>query len=309
MNTRLSALRAFTLIELLVVIAVIAILASLLLTSLSQSKARAHTIVCLGNLRQMTLGFKVAVDNDAGRFWTGFNLETGTIVEQSHHIQNGQAQWWADDWGKPARGSICPAAPERAKLARTVLPNYHPPETYPGAVDTAWAVDVPFGWFWWGQNAHDAPRARQPAGSYGPNIWITGGWWGRNETGLQQPERYETEDQIRDASLAPLFADGGNPWWWRLLPGEGPRATDPPAENLRAGWLSGRPGVMAAYNLPRHGSRPRNVSTNHPAALKLPGAINVAFYDGHAETVKLDRLWQLTWHENYQAPAKRPGLR
>jgi prepilin-type processing-associated H-X9-DG protein len=30
-----------------------------------------------------------------------------------------------------------------------------------------------------------------------------------------------------------------------------------------------------------------------PVTQKLPGAINVAFYDGHAELMKLDRLWQL----------------
>ena len=40
----------------------------------------------------------------------------------------------------------------------------------------------------------------------------------------------------------------------------------------------------------------------------LPGAINAAFFDGHVELVKLDDLWQLYWHKNYQPPAKRPGL-
>jgi hypothetical protein len=35
--------------------------------------------------------------------------------------------------------------------------------------------------------------------------------------------------------------------------------------------------------------------------------VNVAFFDGHGELVKLDRLWQLYWHVDYQPPAKRPG--
>jgi prepilin-type processing-associated H-X9-DG protein len=64
---------------------------------------------------------------------------------------------------------------------------------------------------------------------------------------------------------------------------------------------------MAAFTIPRHGSRPSNVSTNHSPKVLLPGAINVAFHDGHVEQVKLERLWQLYWHRNYAPPARRPG--
>ena len=60
--------------------------------------------------------------------------------------------------------------------------------------------------------------------------------------------------------------------------------------------------------IPRHGSRPNPVPRNWPAERPLPGAVNVAFIDGHGELVKLDRLWLLSWHVDYEAPAKRPGL-
>ena len=39
----------------------------------------------------------------------------------------------------------------------------------------------------------------------------------------------------------------------------------------------------------------------------LPGAINIAFVDGHSELVKLERLWSLDWHKGWVTPAKRPG--
>jgi hypothetical protein len=178
------------------------------------------------------------------------------------------------DYYKVNEVRVCPAAPFR-KAA--------PPQNGQGTADTAWVR--------WTNDSRVMFY-----GSYGFNGWFYD---------VQKRKDFQffmnREVLVEVPSQTPVFMDSN---WADMYPLE----ENNPAQDLYAGRsLYAQNNDIGRCTIVRHGSlrtakAPRHL-TNSQA---LPGAIQMGFYYGHIELVKLAKLWTLAWHHNWQNPTTIP---
>jgi prepilin-type N-terminal cleavage/methylation domain-containing protein len=143
-----------------------------------------------------------------------------------------------------------------------------------------------------------APSTTNYVGSYAYNGWLYSGVYSVADL-LGAPDTWEyTMSTIVQPANVPLIGDAMWVDGW-------PQETEGPSKDLYDGNANED---MGRFTIARHGGRaPGSAPRNITSSVNLPGAINIEFFDGHANVAKLNTLWMLNWHANWTAPGTIPN--
>jgi prepilin-type N-terminal cleavage/methylation domain-containing protein/prepilin-type processing-associated H-X9-DG protein len=297
--------RGFTLVELLVVIGIIAILVAMLLPALNKARSAAKSATCLSNARQLALGAIMYWEASKGYspYYNGGGTPSSTPGPNMFQIEWPQQYVKATQWNK---ARLCPEASEPNPMLLTAQDfsvNSFGSNNMPGAAFHAWG---PYGRAFRYFDLEHGGTSIQLSGSYSGNGYLLkpvggnvltlntegGGSNGGTPTQIINPRGIERLHKYpcKDASRVPVICDGlwANSW-------------------IREDESILGTGLTSLYfptTLSMGGNPPAPVGSFgndwRRITMRRHGfAINVAFADGHAETVQLPDLWTLKWSRTW----------
>ena len=272
---------AFTRTDLLIIVGLVSV--ALLLLILRQCgstprlnvNARGFTVKrqqCLVNIKQLITAQLVYSADHRGEFCPSY------LDYKSTELKNVWMGALADYHGRTNGVWLCPSATNP------------PTHFYKGTADSPWTYT-------------DRESDSSTIGSYALNGYLG---LGRNykqskASTFKARNVFRLESAVLRPAATPAFCDAIY-WNCRL------EETDVPSRNLyQPQGIVLAPDVLKILTqvVARHGEFAPSDAPRETTSNLLPGAINIAFVDGHADTVLLEDLWKFYWHKNWD-PRKVP---
>jgi prepilin-type N-terminal cleavage/methylation domain-containing protein/prepilin-type processing-associated H-X9-DG protein len=262
-----SRKRAFTLIELLVVISIISLLISILLPSLNTARKSAKSVVCLTQLKQISVGYST------------FLAENNNVsVRNIWSLVPGEAVNWMLElnpyYGEGKEIPFCPEAKAQRSDGSIFGDAYHR----------------------WGTNNNPHAWMGYTTGTYGFNNFLydinpqrTNQYIIRASGAKREDYGWSNIAKVGRPSLTPAFADG-------VWIGRWPLHNDYPPQNLKDPYEMYRqrgvnvPVGMKNFAIDRHGKK----------------TTNITYLDGSAENIKIVDLWKRKWSKKFEIQDEFP---